>query len=107
MRVLLVEDDGSIATAVRVALEAGGHAVEVAADGPAGLWRATEFAYDLVLLDLTLPGLDGVEVCRRLRAAGTWTPVLVLTARGEDGSQVAALDAGADDYLRPHRRRGH
>ena len=71
----------------------------MAADGPDGVWRATEFSYDVVVLDVMLPGFDGFEVCRRLRSAGCWAPVLILTARSELAERVRGLDCGADDYL--------
>ena len=80
-------------------LEEEGHAVDVAADGPDGLWMATENDYAAIVLDLMLPGFDGVELCRRLRAQGIWVPVLMLTARDAVGDRVRGLDAGADDYL--------
>ena len=73
--------------------------MDVAADGPEGLWLATENTYAAIVLDVMLPGLDGFEVCRRLREAGSWVPVLMLTARDEVGDRVRGLDAGADDYL--------
>lgn len=81
------------------ALEEEGHAVDVAGDGPDGLWMATEFPYGAIVLDVMLPGFDGFEVCRRLREAGIWSPVLMLTARDEVGDRVHGLDVGADDYL--------
>jgi len=80
-------------------LEEEGHAVDVGADGPEGLWLATENSYGLIVLDVMLPGFDGVELCRKLRAAGDWTPVLMLTARDAVDDRVCGLDAGADDYL--------
>ena len=80
-------------------LEEEGHAVDVAADGRDGLWMATENGYAAIVLDLMLPGLDGVELCRQLRAQGIWVPVLMLTARDAVGDRVRGLDAGADDYL--------
>jgi len=76
-----------------------GYAVDVAFDGPDGLWLATENAYDAIVLDIMVPGLDGFEVCRRLRAADRWAPVLLLTARDAVEDRVRGLDAGADDYL--------
>ncbi len=88
-----------MASLLRRALEEEGHAVDVARDGPEGVWLATENPYGAVVLDLMLPGFDGFEVCRRLRAAGVWAPVLMLTARDEIGDRVRGLDAGADDYL--------
>jgi two-component system OmpR family response regulator len=99
MRVLVVEDDVKVAAAVRRGLEAEGFAVDVAHDGLDGLWRATELTYDLVVLDLMLPGRNGFQVCADLRAAGDWTPVLVLTAKDGEWDQVEALDTGADDFL--------
>jgi two-component system OmpR family response regulator len=76
-----------------------GYSVDVAIDGLDGLWLATENAYDAVVLDAMLPGLDGFEVCRRLRSAERWAPVIILTARDGVEDRVRGLDAGADDYL--------
>jgi len=80
-------------------LEEEGHAVDLAADGPAGLWLATENPYAAIVLDVMLPGFDGFELCRKLRAAGVWVPVLMLTARDAVNDRVRGLDAGADDYM--------
>jgi two-component system OmpR family response regulator len=99
MRVLVVEDEARMARLLRRGLEEEGHAVDVAADGPDGLWMATENDYAAIVLDLMLPGFDGVELCRRLRAQRIWIPVLMLTARDAVGDRVRGLDAGADDYL--------
>jgi two-component system OmpR family response regulator len=99
MRVLVVEDEARMARLVKRGLEEEGHAVDVAADGPEGLWLATENRYAAIVLDVMLPGFDGFELCRRLRAAGVWVPVLMLTARDAVGDRVRGLDAGADDYL--------
>jgi two-component system, OmpR family, response regulator len=99
MRVLVIEDEVRMARLIKRALEEEGHAVDVAGDGPDGLWMATENPYAAVVLDVMLPGFDGFELCRRLRAAGIWAPVLMLTARDEIGDRVRGLDAGADDYL--------
>jgi len=88
-----------MASLLKRGLEEEGHAVDVADDGPNGLWMASEFPYGAVVLDVMLPGFDGFEVCRRLRQAGVWTPVLMLTARDEVGDRVRGLDVGADDYL--------
>lgn len=99
MKVLLVEDDRKLATAVKRGLEAEGFAVEVAFDGDDGLWRATEGAYDVIVLDLMLPGRNGYQVCGALRDAGNWTPILVLTAKDGDLDEAEALDTGADDFL--------
>jgi two-component system OmpR family response regulator len=99
MRVLVVEDEAKMAALLRRGLEEEGHAVDVAVDGPEGLWLATENSYAAIVLDVMLPGFDGFELCRRLRAAGDWTPVLMLTARDAVDDRVTGLDAGADDYL--------
>ncbi|HET6949795.1 MAG TPA: response regulator transcription factor [Acidimicrobiales bacterium] len=99
MKLLLVEDDTKLAAAVKRGLEAEGFAVEVAADGEDGLWRATEGTYDLVLLDIMLPGRNGYRICADLRAAGDWTPILMLTAKDGDLDEAEALDTGADDFL--------
>jgi len=88
-----------MASLLKRGLEEEGHAVDVADDGPNGLWMASEFPYGAVVLDVMLPGFDGFEVCRLLREAGVWTPVLMLTARDEVGDRVRGLDVGADDYL--------
>jgi len=94
-----VEDEIRTAALLRRGLVEEGYAVDVAVDGPDGVWRATEFSYDVVVLDVMLPGFDGFEVCRRLRSAGCWAPVLILTARSEVAERVRGLDCGADDYL--------
>ncbi|PTL60218.1 response regulator transcription factor [Paraconexibacter algicola] len=97
--VLLVEDDAAIAEPLTRALEREGHVVEHAADGLAGAAAGTHGRHELVLLDLGLPGLDGLEVCRRIRAARPDVPLLMLTARSEEIDAVVGLDAGADDYV--------
>ena len=84
---------------LRRALKEEGHAVDVAPDGPQGLWLATENEYGAIVLDVMLPGMDGFRLCRRLRESGTWAPVLMLTARDGVTDRVRGLDAGADDYL--------
>ncbi len=99
MKVLLVEDDMKIATAVKRGLDAEGFHVDVSTDGDEGLWKATEYQFDLLILDLMLPGTSGFEICRTLRERGVWTPILVLTARAGVYDQTDALDSGADDYL--------
>jgi len=99
VRVLVVEDELRMAALLKRGLQEDGYAVDVASTGPDAIWQATEFAYDAVLLDLMLPGLDGIEVCRQLRGAGRWVPVLMLTARDAVEDRVRGLDAGADDYL--------
>jgi two-component system response regulator MprA len=98
VRVLVVDDDAKIAAALRRALTYEGYLVEVAGDGQSGLRRARERLPDLVLLDVMMPGLDGVEVCRRLRQDGD-VPVLMLTAKDATADRVRGLDGGADDYL--------
>ena len=99
--ILVVDDDARLAASLRRALAYEGYSVEVAADGPAALAAARDRPPDLVVLDVMLPGLDGVEVCRRLRAggAGSSVAILMLTARDALSDRVAGLDAGADDYL--------
>lgn len=99
MKLLVIEDDAKVASALQRGLEAEGFTVEVAADGVEGLWRATEGSYDLIVLDLMLPGRNGYRVCADLRAAGDWTPVLMLTAKGGELDEAEGLDTGADDYL--------
>ena len=99
MRVLVVEDEVELADGIRRGLEAEGWAVDVAHDGIDGLWRATEHDYGAIVLDLMLPGKNGLQVCAELRAAGRWTPVLVLTARDGELDETLSLDTGADDFL--------
>ncbi|TMK67878.1 MAG: response regulator transcription factor [Actinobacteria bacterium] len=99
MRVLVVEDEPRMTTLLERGLREEGYAVDVALNGTDGLWLATENDYDAIVLDVMLPGLDGLEVCRRLRSAQRWAPVLLLTARGAVDDRVEGLDAGADDYL--------
>jgi two-component system OmpR family response regulator len=99
MRVLVVEDEPRTAGLLRRGLSEEGYAVDVAVNGATGLWQAREFHYDAIVLDLMLPDLDGFEVCRQLRAADRWAPVLVLTARHAVSDRVRGLDAGADDYV--------
>ena len=99
MRLLVVEDDPAVRGAVERALRHAGHQPALATDGVRALEQATAVPYDAVVLDLGLPGLDGLEVCRRLRAAGNRVPVLMLTARAAVAERVSGLDAGADDYL--------
>ena len=84
---------------LRRALTEEGHAVDVAPDGPQGLWLATENEYGAIVLDVMLPGMDGFQLCRRLRESGAWAQVLMLTARDGVTNRVRGLDAGADDYL--------
>ncbi|MEL7210477.1 MAG: response regulator transcription factor [Actinomycetota bacterium] len=100
MRVLLVEDEVRLARRVAEGLEHLGFQVDVEHDGPTGLWRATETAFDAIVLDILLPGMNGFEVCRKLREAEVWAPILMLTAKDGEHDEAEALDTGADDYLR-------
>jgi two-component system, OmpR family, response regulator MprA len=97
--VLVVEDDARLAASIRRALTYDGHRVRVAADGPAGLAAIRDDPPDIVVLDVMLPGVDGVEICRRVRAAGDDVAILMVTARDAVRDRVTGLDAGADDYL--------
>jgi DNA-binding response OmpR family regulator len=99
MKILVVEDEHKIANAVRDGLQQESYAVDVVYDGDSGLNSATYDEYDLIILDVMLPGLDGMEICRRLRAAGNHTPILMLTAKDRTRDITAGLDSGADDYL--------
>jgi two-component system OmpR family response regulator len=99
MRILVVEDEKPLAKAVKHGLETNGFAVDVAHDGTDGLWLAREGTYDAIVLDILLPGLNGYRVCSELRAGGTWTPILMLTAKVGELDEVEALDTGADDFL--------
>jgi two-component system OmpR family response regulator len=99
VRVLVVEDDAKLAGLVRRGLRDAGLAVDIARRGEDALWMAGSTEYDAVVLDIMLPGIDGFETCRSLRADGVWAPVLMLTARDAVDDRVAGLDAGADDYL--------
>jgi two-component system OmpR family response regulator len=99
MRVLIVEDELRMATLIRRGLLEEGLAADVAASGEDALWMAEAHDYDAIVLDVMLPGIDGFETCRRLRATDVWAPVLMLTARDAVEDRVAGLDTGADDYL--------
>src|ERR687888_446700 len=99
MRVLVVEDELRMASLIRRGLVTEGLAADVAATGEDALWMAQSHDYDAIVLDVMLPGIDGFETCRRLRAEGVWAPVLMLTARDAVQDRVAGLDTGADDYL--------
>jgi two-component system OmpR family response regulator len=99
VRILIVEDDVKMAGLLRRGLREEGVAVDVAGHGEDALWMASATEYDALVLDVMLPGIDGFETCRRLRADGVWAPVLMLTARDAVGDRVAGLDSGADDYL--------
>jgi DNA-binding response OmpR family regulator len=99
MRILLVEDERKVASFVARALRENAYAVDVAATGEEGFPLATENPYDAILLDVRLPGMSGVELCRKLRQEGVQSPILMLTARSLVEQRVEGLDAGADDYL--------
>jgi DNA-binding response OmpR family regulator len=98
-RILLVDDEAAITSKLAPFLERAGFAVDVADNGEAALLRVASFAPDLIILDVLMPKLDGREVCRRLRAAGNWTPIIMLTQVGEATERAMALEEGADDYL--------
>ena len=99
MRVLIVEDELRMASLIRRGLVKEGLAADVAVSGEDALWLAPAHDYDVIVLDVMLPGLNGFETCRRLRSSGVWAPVLMLTARDSVEDRVAGLDTGADDYL--------
>jgi two-component system OmpR family response regulator len=99
MRLLVVEDEMRMAALLQRGLVEEGYTVDVTTTGTAGLAAALEVPYDAVVLDVMVPGIDGFEVCRRLRQGSCWSPVLLLTARDAVGDRVRGLDAGADDYL--------
>ncbi|MFC4111667.1 response regulator transcription factor [Nonomuraea zeae] len=99
MRVLLVEDEERLADLVKGGLASEGFAVDVAHDGRDGLWMATENTYDVIVLDVMLPRMNGYAVCSKLREAGDWTPIMMLTAKDGIYDEAEALDNGADDYL--------
>ena len=99
MRILVVEDEPKMAALVRRGLIEEGHAADVAGRGEDAVWMAEAHPYDAIVLDVMLPEMSGYDACRRLRGAGVWTPVLMLTARDAVEDRVAGLDAGADDYL--------
>jgi len=99
MRILVVEDELKMASLLRRGFAEEGYAVDVARTGHDATGMAAAVDYDAIVLDLMLPGIDGIEACRRMRESGVWAPVLMLTARDAVGDRVAGLDAGADDYL--------
>ena len=99
MRILVVEDEPKMAGLLKRGLEQEGYSIDVSLDGVDGLHLATENDYDAVVLDVMLPELDGIEVCRQMRERGRWAPVLMLTAREGVSDRVTGLDAGADDYV--------
>jgi two-component system OmpR family response regulator len=99
MRVLIVEDEVKMAALIRRGMREEGMAADVATKGEEALWMAGSTDYDAIVLDVMLPGIDGFETCRRLRADGVWSPILMLTARDSVEDRVSGLDGGADDYL--------
>jgi len=99
VRVLVVDDEVHLAESVSRGLTAEGFAVELAHDGLDGLWHARERTYGAIVLDILLPGINGYQVCRTLRAEGNWTPILMLTAKDGEYDEAEALDTGADDFL--------
>jgi len=98
-RILIVEDEPTIALALQDDLEIEGYEVEAASDGDTGERKACERAYDVILLDVMLPGKDGFSVCRSLRKQGVRTPIIMLTARAQEADKITGLDLGADDYI--------
>lgn len=99
MKVLLVEDERHMAEAVAQVLKGGNYSVDIAADGEEGYYHGLSGEYDIIILDIMLPEMDGISVLKKLRGDGIGTPVLLLTARGGTDDKVAGLDSGADDYL--------
>lgn len=99
MRVLIVEDEVKMASLIRRGLRENGMAADIAIKGQDALWMAGSTEYDAIVLDVMLPGMDGFQVCKRLREDGVWSPVLMLTARDAIDDRVRGLDTGADDYL--------
>jgi len=99
MRLLIAEDDVKLAGALARGLRGEGYAVDIAASGDQALFQARVYEYDAVILDIMLPGSDGISVCRELRAEGRWSPVIMLTALDGVGDRIRGLDVGADDYL--------
>jgi two-component system OmpR family response regulator len=99
VRILIIEDEEHLAAAVARGLEAEGFTVDTALTGTDGLWRAREHTYDLIVLDILLPGTNGFQICATLRAEGNWVPILMLTAKTGEFDEAEALDTGADDFL--------
>ncbi|HWE68667.1 MAG TPA: response regulator transcription factor [Acidimicrobiales bacterium] len=99
MQILIVEDEEHLASALQRGLEKEGFGVDVASSGDEGLRRARESAYDLILLDILLPGVNGYQICLSLRQDGNWVPILMLTAKDGEYDEAEALDSGADDFL--------
>jgi two-component system OmpR family response regulator len=99
MRILVVDDEKNLALALKRGLQAEGASVDIALTGTDGLWMARENPYDALVVDIMLPGINGFEICNRLRQEANWTPILMLTAKDGELDEAEALDAGADDYL--------
>ena len=99
VRVLVIEDEAKLAALITSGLQEEGYAVDATATGSEAIWFATEYEYDVILLDLGLDDMDGAEVCRALRSSERWAPIIVVTARDAVEDRVALLDLGADDYL--------
>jgi two-component system, OmpR family, response regulator len=99
MRVLIVEDESKLAAVIRRGFKTEGIAADIASRGEDALWMAGSTEYDAIVLDVLLPGIDGFEVCRRMRGDGIWSPVIMLTARDSVEDRISGLDGGADDYL--------
>ncbi|HUZ82890.1 MAG TPA: response regulator transcription factor [Gaiellaceae bacterium] len=99
MRILVVEDEPKMSRLLSRGLTEEGHVVDAADRGEDALWMAQATPYDALILDVMLPGMDGIATCRELRASGVWTPVLMLTARDSVEDRIGGLDSGADDYL--------
>ncbi len=99
MRLLLVEDEAKLAASLKRGLTSDGFAVGVGDDGKVGLWLAQSMEFDIIVVDLMLPGMSGFSVCSQLREARNWTPILVLTAKTGEFDEIESLDAGADDFL--------
>jgi DNA-binding response OmpR family regulator len=99
MRVLIVEDDQNLAETIKSGLEESGYAVDWVSDGFSGLDMVSAYSYDVIILDIMLPGMDGFTICQKIRSKHIDSPVLILTARYREGDKVRGLDCGADDYL--------
>jgi heavy metal response regulator len=99
MRILVIEDEKKVSEFIKRGLKEEGYAVDVASDGENGLFQAMEIAYDLILLDIMLPKLDGISLCKKLRANNIQTPLIMITARDSVKDKITGLDSGADDYI--------
>lgn len=98
-KILIIEDDADITNLLRINLQDMGYEVTLAHDGKSGLEKATSSKHDLIILDIMLPGIDGLEICRRVRSAAVYTPIMMLTCRSSELDRVLGLELGADDYL--------